>query len=301
MPVQELRVADLMTRSVYTLTSTQSLSLAESLMGLKHIRHVPVVDAGGRVIGLVTHRDLLAAKISALSPLSADERSTLELSVPVSKVMRTEVWTIHPDALAINAVRIMRDHAIGCLPVLNDGLLVGILTEADLLGLVTDSLSLERPAPPWTVERAMTCAPVTIHADTTIADARAVMSRYAIRHLPVLDGDQPITMVSERELRVAEAVFREASRTPALHSVRLLGMDPVRRIAHDAPLDEVLDEMFHDRLEAVLVLKEGRLVGILSASDACRLLAEQVRPRRDAQTVRAGASFATASEGRDGG
>lgn len=278
MSSQELRVADLMTRAVYTLTATQSLSLAESLMGLKHIRHVPVVDGEARVIGLVTHRDLLAAKISALVPLSADERSTLELSVPVSKVMRTEVWTIRPDALAISAARIMRDHEIGCLPVLKHDTLVGIITEADLLGLITDSLSLERPARPWTVERAMTSAPVTIGPDTTIADARAVMSRYDIRHLPVVEGGRPITMVSDRDLRVAEAVFREGSHTPALHSVRLLGTEQVRRVAHDAALDKVLDEMFRDRLEAVLVLKDERLVGILAASDACRLLAEQIRP-----------------------
>ena len=83
----ELRVSDLMTRAVYKLTAVQSLPLAESLMDLKRIRHVPVVDDTGALVGLLTHRDLLAAKISALIPLSSDERTTLELSVPVSKVM----------------------------------------------------------------------------------------------------------------------------------------------------------------------------------------------------------------------
>lgn len=278
MAVQELRVADLMTHDVYTLRPTQSLPLAESLMGIKHIRHLPVVDAAGRLVGLVTHRDLLAAKISALTPLSSDERTTLELSVPVSRVMRTEVWTIGPDALAIGAARLMRDRRIGCLPVLKEGGLAGIITEADLLGLLTDSLSLERPPRPWTVERAMTSAPVTIGVDATLADARAIMSRYVIRHLPVLEGGRPVAMVSDRDLRVAEAVFREVSRARALHSVRLLGTEPVRRVAHDASLDEVLQEMFRDRLEAVLVVDGERLVGILSASDACRLLAEQLRP-----------------------
>ena len=274
---QELRVADLMTRAVYKLSPVQSLPLAESLMGLKRIRHVPVVDDAGALVGLLTHRDLLAAKISALIPLSPDERTTLELSVPVSKVMRTEVWTVGPEVLAVNAAKIMRDHKIGCLPVIDGGLVVGIIAESDLLALVTDSLALDRPARPWNVARAMTSAPVTISADTTIGEARATMSRFSIRHLPVVEGSSVVTMVSDRDLRVAEAVFREGSRARALHSVRLLGMEPAVRVPHDAPLADVLDRMFRDRLEAVLVVDGARLVGILAASDACRLLAEQLR------------------------
>ncbi len=54
----EIRVDDLMTRSVYTVTEMQSLPLAESMMGLLHVRHIPVVDDERRVVGLVTHRDL---------------------------------------------------------------------------------------------------------------------------------------------------------------------------------------------------------------------------------------------------
>ena len=71
---RELRVADLMTRRVFTLTPQQSLPLAESMMGLLHVRHIPVVDDAGHVVGIVTHRDLLEAKISSLAPLSDDER-----------------------------------------------------------------------------------------------------------------------------------------------------------------------------------------------------------------------------------
>ena len=100
---RELRVADLMTRSVCTLSPTQSLPLAEALMGLQRIRHIPVVDDAGRLVGLVTHRDLLAARISALSPLSNDERSTLELAVPVSKIMRRTIPTPSPRVTRLSA------------------------------------------------------------------------------------------------------------------------------------------------------------------------------------------------------
>lgn len=278
MSADELRVADLMTRKVHTLTDTQSLPLAESLMGLARIRHVPVVDEGGRLVGLVTHRDLLAAKISGLTPLSPEERSTLELSVPVSKVMRTDVWTIAPDALAVSAARILKDHRFGCLPVVEeDRRLVGIVTEADLLRLVTDALALDRPKA-WTVERAMTHVPVTIGSEATVAEARDRMTRFGIRHLPVLEDGRVVAMLSDRDLRVAEAVFRETEHASAVRTVRLVGHDELLRVAHDAPLDRVFREMFDRRIDAAVVEKAGRLVGVLTASDACRLLASPPGP-----------------------
>ena len=272
-PARELRVADLMTRSVYTLRETQSVTLAEAAMQNRHVRHVPVVDDAMPLVGLVTHRDLLAAKISSLTPLSADERTTLELSVPVSRIMRKQLWTIEPRALAVSAARIMREHRFGCLPVVDAGKLVGILTEADLLALVTDSLSLERRAHPWTIERVMTRVPVTITSDTTVAEARATMSRYAIRHLPVVDGGRPISIVADRDLAVAEAVFDRDERPRAAHVVRLLGAAHAHRAAPHDGVDQVLREMLEQRCDAVLVVDEGRLVGIFTAVDACRVLA----------------------------
>ncbi len=275
---QELRVSHLMTRAVFTLGPSQSLPLAESLMELRHVRHVPVVDDAGTLVGLVTHRDLLRAKISALAPLTEDERSTLQLAVPVSRVMQTKVWTIGSSALALAAAKIMRDHRIGCLPVVDDGRLVGILTEADLLALVTTTLEPPPPRPrAWTVERAMTPAPIAVGPEATLADARAAMTRAGVRHLPIVEGTHPVSMLSDRDLRVAEMIFRDTGHTLAMRAVRLVATDPVRRVQVDAPLDVVLLEMFSDRLDAVLVVDGERLVGVLAASDACRILGERLR------------------------
>lgn len=276
----ELRVADLMSKPVYTLSATQSLPLAESLMESNHVRHIPVIDDARHVVGLVTHRDLLAAKISALAPLSDDERSSLQLAVPVSRIMRTAVWTIAHDAPAVSAARIMREHRFGCLPVLEQGCLAGIITEADLLALVTDSLDLVRPARPVTIERVMTPVPVTITPDTPISEARATMSTYGIRHLPVVENGRPISMVADRDLGVAEALFRDTSRTAANHVVRLLGHAYAPRVSPLALLDTVLAEMTRNHDDAVLVVDGSRLVGIFTSTDACRLLTDAVRSGR---------------------
>jgi CBS domain-containing protein len=122
---------------------------------------------------------------------------------------------------------------------------------------------------------------VTITPDTSISEARSMMSQYGIRHLPVVEKGKPISMVSDRDLGVAEAIFRESSKTPAAHVVRLLGHAHVLRVALDTPVDTVLDDMLRDRFDAVLVLDQGRLAGIFTGTDACRILAERLRSSAD--------------------
>lgn len=139
-PVSDVTVRDLMSAPVLSLVESQSLPLAEELMRQKHIRHVPVVDSAGLLVGLVTHRDVMAAKISTLAPLSDEEKASLQEGVPVGRIMQTSVWSVTPDTSALAAARTLRDHAFGCLPVVEGRLLVGIVTEADFLGLLIDAL-----------------------------------------------------------------------------------------------------------------------------------------------------------------
>ncbi|XXF75152.1 CBS domain-containing protein [Myxococcaceae bacterium GXIMD 01537] len=119
-------VGELMTRDVVTLKETQNLALAEELLRLNRIRHLPVVR-DGKLVGLITHRDLLRAAAGrkgdpALQPLWAAD------------IMTWEVRTVRPDTSLREAVDLMLDNKYGCLPVVGeDGALLGILTEADLV------------------------------------------------------------------------------------------------------------------------------------------------------------------------
>jgi len=280
-PERVVRVADVMTSPVYTLSSTHSLPLAESLMGLAKVRHVPIVD-DGVLVGIVTHRDLLAASLSVLAPLSADERSSVQLAIPVSRIMRRDPWTIASTAPAVSAARLMRDHAFGCLPVADDGVLVGIVTESDLLSLLTGALDLEPAPTPWTVEQVMTANPATLTHSATIADARRMMTALRVRHLPILEGGVPVGVVSDRDLRVAEAIYPDPKDASAARAIDLVGKDTPHAVTPHTALDDVLIEMHTHRVDAVLVVDRGRLVGILSALDACRLLGDHIR--RSART-----------------
>jgi CBS domain-containing membrane protein len=128
--MQGLHVRDIMTTPVVTLEQGHSIHMAASIMRLQHFRHLPVVDAKKQFVGLVTHRDLLSAQADVLARGS---RKPEILAVPVARIMRVGVWTVHRETPVMEAARIMFDHKFGCLPVLDGRELVGIVTEADLL------------------------------------------------------------------------------------------------------------------------------------------------------------------------
>lgn len=141
----DLPVRNIMTSSVVTLRKEQSLDLAAELMQLKKVRHLPVVDDRDTLVGLVTHRDLLRAQAGliargrgAANPIRDD--GDPGFLIPVSRIMRTDLWTVDVASSALEAARIMRDHCFGCVPVTQGARLVGILTEADFLDYVISSL-----------------------------------------------------------------------------------------------------------------------------------------------------------------
>ena len=130
-------VRDVMSTPVFTIREDKHLRAVEEIMKWAHIRHVPVVDAGGRLVGIISHRDLLAAAVSSLAiKISQVERAQHLAAGAVGQLMRKPAGTIGPDETVQRAAHVMRQNKIGCLPVLDGGMLVGIITEADLLGIV---------------------------------------------------------------------------------------------------------------------------------------------------------------------
>ncbi|MFQ5803491.1 MAG: CBS domain-containing protein [Candidatus Methylomirabilales bacterium] len=130
-------VRDYMTSKVFTIRVDKKLFVAQDIMDWAHVRHVPVVDREQRVVGIVSHRDLLHAAISFVKTDVAEvERKQYLGTVPIEKVMQTTVRTIGPDATVQEAAKLMRTSKIGCLPVVDQGKLVGIISEYDLLRIV---------------------------------------------------------------------------------------------------------------------------------------------------------------------
>jgi len=135
-------LADLMSRDVVTVQAHDTLDRPWNVMRTRRIRHLPVVDAGGHLVGLITHRDLLAASQSSLSFRAEVDRVRVLGWARVADVMETHLSTASPEEPAAEAGRRMVHHKIGCLLVTdNVGQLVGIVTEEDFLRWATDRMA----------------------------------------------------------------------------------------------------------------------------------------------------------------
>lgn len=135
-----MTVRDLMTKQVFSLRESDTLSAARSLMSLQRIRHIPIVTSDNTFIGLITHRDLLRATISHLAEVDDDTQKEIDAGIPIKEVMRTDLRTVAPTILLKEAAAVLLNHKYGCLPVVEEGKLIGIITEADFLKLTIELL-----------------------------------------------------------------------------------------------------------------------------------------------------------------
>jgi acetoin utilization protein AcuB len=125
-------VADRMTKHPLTISQDESLSRAHRYMQDQKVRHLPVVDRAGDMVGVVTEDDLLKAEPSGVTLLSVWEIHSLLDRVKVKDVMVRKVITVTEGIPIEEAAHLMLEHKIGCLPVMRDGQLVGIITESDI-------------------------------------------------------------------------------------------------------------------------------------------------------------------------
>jgi CBS domain-containing protein/gamma-glutamyl:cysteine ligase YbdK (ATP-grasp superfamily) len=121
-----LQVGQFMTTDLFTVHPEDVVDLAASLMDWRHIRHVPVEDNEGRLVGLVSHRSLL--RLVGLGMKGAERQP-----VAVKDIMKKEPVTVTPGTATLEAIELMRQRRVGCLPVVEEGRLVGIITERDLI------------------------------------------------------------------------------------------------------------------------------------------------------------------------
>jgi len=130
-----LRVADVMTREVRTLGPNDQLALAEELMKQGRFRHVVIVD-DGRVTGVLSQRDIFHGALAWSLGQGRRAHEQLLAATSVKDVMASHVVSVDPDAPLAEAAALLREHKIGCLPVVAGDALVGILTEGDFLALI---------------------------------------------------------------------------------------------------------------------------------------------------------------------
>ena len=130
-------IEGIVTRNPVTLRESNTLGDALELMASQNIHHVTIVDDEHHVIGLVSHRDVLAA---ANSSIGSEAEQAQARKIPLSSFMTRNVQTIHEEVSLLNAGIFLMKHGYGCLPVVNDGKLTGIITDSDFVSIAISLL-----------------------------------------------------------------------------------------------------------------------------------------------------------------
>jgi CBS domain-containing protein len=131
-------VGQFMSTYLFTVQPEDLIDLAASVMDWRHIRHVPVEDGEGRLVGLVTHRGLLRLmsngnRLSSNSESGRAGRQPATKPITVREIMVSNPLTVEPSTPSLEAIEIMRTNRVGCLPVVEGDQLVGIVTSYDFL------------------------------------------------------------------------------------------------------------------------------------------------------------------------
>jgi CBS-domain-containing membrane protein len=249
---------ELMSEPVLTIEHDQNVHLAAQMMLWGGMRHLPVTRAGD-LVGIVSERDLLAAR-----PVRGNNAA-------VSEVMISPVVTMSPDDDIESCSTKMLMRRIGCIPVTDNGNVVGIVTRTDLLGhrVRKPRVTVEGA----TAEDVMTTNLITLGPEDEVLDAVGKMVRERVRHVPIVDGDgRLVGLVSDRDLRDAvgdpvHALREDAPRFEPFFLEAVMTKEPLT-VTRDVPLDELVKLLVEEGVSAAAVVGEDqKLLGMVSYVD----------------------------------
>ena len=146
-----MRIRDIMTKNPLTVDSETLVLDAQKIMKESNIRRLPVVDKG-KLVGIITNHDLLAAAPSPATSLSIYELNYLLAKMKVKEIMKKNPITISPETPFEEALRLGQEKKIGSFPVVENGKLVGITTESDIVRILTRVLGLNEEGSRITIE-----------------------------------------------------------------------------------------------------------------------------------------------------
>lgn len=133
-------------------------------------------------------------------------------------------------------------------------------------------MSKQHPIPP--IRKFMTPAPHTIGSDQTMQHAHEVMRKFRIRHLPVLEGDRLVGVLSDGDLNLVETLRDVDPREVTV--AEAMSTDPYT-VSPDAPTDAVVTEMARHKYGSVVVMDNRHVVGVFTTNDVCQAFAEMLR------------------------
>lgn len=266
-------VKDMMNRYPMTVQPDDLVWLATQKMTWAGVRHLPVIRDGA-LVGLVSERDLAVHH----AQVEHGENARIE------SIMRPHPQTASPEDSITEVTGRMASSKISCLPVVDKGALVGIITATDILSSQVRTALSAAPPRGQRVEDVMSRDVEAVHPDDHLLDAAGRMQNRSIRHLPVIDGEGKVVgVLSDSDVRMAIGdpmrAFDEtrgaagSTRLDALRVEDAMSRPPVTTTP-DRLCSEVARDFVGMRASAVPVVDDsGALVGMLSYIDLLRGLA----------------------------
>jgi CBS domain-containing protein len=260
-----LQVGSLMSRDTLTVPPACSVESALRLLRDRKVHHVLVTEHE-RLVGVLSERDLLARP-----ELEPRKRADAEAgqAEEVRERMSASVEIVTREESVSRACRRILERRIGCLPVVRDGRVTGVLTESDLMKLYVrvcrysgHDLPLDPP-----VESVMSRDVVVIAPDRSAAEAYELARAKGIRHLPVVHDGWLVGIVSDHDL--LPVIGRGEGE---LRRVEDLATMDFMAVAPETPLSQVAENMLQNGYHALPVLVNGALRGIVTSVDVLRTL-----------------------------
>jgi CBS domain-containing protein len=263
-------VRNWMTTPVVTAAPETSLTDARKIISEKHIRALPVMK-DDKLVGIITSRGLLRLDLSILGNESLNLGIDLADEI-VADVMTKNPLTILPESMIPKAARLMLENKITALPVMENGKLVGILTNSDLLRFIL----AEYPGlgKEIFVKNCMTDEVVAIEKETSLLEAHRLMGTKRIRSLPIIENGTLVGLVTRTDLmssdpsKLAAKKGQEVSLQILTQPVEKVMVTKVLTISPDAEITEAARLMLENKIHCLPVLDgENKLVGIITESD----------------------------------
>jgi CBS domain-containing protein len=271
------KVRDVMQRNVALIYDTDEVGLAHQLMLWNEIRHIPVLRrTDDKLIGVVTERGVL----------NAFRGGDHAESQPVRNIMSAPAEHVHPNENVADAAADLITKQIGCLPVVDAGKVVGIVTAADVLEVLAQYPAKRRVAEndAETIASIMYPEPIAVHADDRLVQVAQRMAQRGVRHACVVDGTGVVVgILSDRDVR---RLLGDPRRTltadgmpkavKELRASAAMTREPIT-IRQDDTIRTALDVLVRHRFGALPVVDDdGRLRGIVSYVDVLQHFADQV-------------------------
>jgi len=269
------KVRDAMQRGVISIQDTDSVALAQQMMLWNDIRHLPVLRSSDhKLVGVVSQRDMLRAL-----------HTGAHAELPVREIMSAPADYIHPNALVADAAADFNTKRIGCLPVVDAGEVVGMLSVSDVLGLLAQYPAKRRAVTHGkeSVASIMYPEPFAVPPDDRLVMTAQRMAQRGVRHACVVDGEGAVIgIVSDRDVRRLLGDPRrtlDASGLPKGASEARVSAAMSRNpvvVNQDETIQAALEALIKFRFGALPVVDDdGRMRGIVSYLDALQHFADE--------------------------